>query len=164
MDLITPDFGVIFWQSLIILTVIIVLRKFAWGPIMCVIQQREDKIADSLEKAEQANQLVKELEKRKSTILTEANVEKSRILSEAISAKKSFIAEAKLEADSLAIKAIERNRLEIEEDKKFARIALKEEIASAAIQLTERLLRSQISNKEQSNELIHGLLNQAGLR
>lgn len=163
MDLITPDFGVIFWQSIILLTVILVLKKFAWGPIISFLQQREDAINSSLEKAEQANQFVKELEQQKSTLLVEVAVEKNRIIAEAVSAKNSVIAKARLEADLMTSQAIERNRKEIEEEQRIAKIALKEEMAYMAIQLAERLLKNEISSKEQSNKLLSELLKQTSV-
>lgn len=161
MDLITPDFGVVFWQSLIILLVIFILGKFAWKPIIGFIQERENTISDSLEKAEQTNKAFKTLDKQKAAIIAEASVEKNKIISEAMSIRKSILDKADEEAASLTAQTIAHNKALIEEEQKTAKAALKEEISFIAIQLAESLMKAQVKNKEESNRMIESFLKQA---
>ena len=52
MELLTPSFGLLFWTLLAFLTVFFILRKFAWGPILKSLSERETGIAESIAAAD----------------------------------------------------------------------------------------------------------------
>lgn len=163
MDLITPDFGLIFWQTLTLLVVIIVLRKFAWNPILSMVQNREDSINSSIDQAEKAKNLIAELELEKSKILETANAEKSRILAEALTAKNSILQEAERVADLATEQAIERTKSIIEVEKKSAILALQQEVATLSVHIAEKLLTTQLTDKEANYKLMDSLIKKSVL-
>ena len=81
MDLLTPDFGVFFWQSIILLVVIFILGKFAWKPALGLIKDREKFIENSLIQAEECNKRVAKIEEECSEIVKVAQTEKGKIIS-----------------------------------------------------------------------------------
>ena len=49
MDLITPEFGLVFWTAIMFLLLLGILRKFAWKPILGAVSDREEGIKKALE-------------------------------------------------------------------------------------------------------------------
>lgn len=163
MDLITPDFGLIFWQTLTLLVVIIVLGKFAWKPILTMVQNREDSINFSIDQAAKAKSLIAELELEKSKILETANAEKSKILAEALTAKNAILQEAERVATIATEQAIERTKSILEVERKSAILVLKQEVASLSVQIAEKLLTSQLTDKEANNKLMDDLIKRSSI-
>ncbi|MDX1720567.1 MAG: F0F1 ATP synthase subunit B, partial [Salegentibacter mishustinae] len=54
MDLITPEVGLIFWQTIVFLVLMLILAKFAWKPILGAVRTREESINEALASAEDA--------------------------------------------------------------------------------------------------------------
>ena len=54
MNLVTPDFGLIFWTSIVFIILLLILKKFAWKPIIDNVDARNTKIKNALISAEEA--------------------------------------------------------------------------------------------------------------
>ena len=91
MGLLTPDTGTIVWTFIGFLAVFLILKKFAWKPILHAIKERDDSIANALKAAEKAKQEVSRLEASNEKILTEARLEREKIIKEARELKESMI-------------------------------------------------------------------------
>jgi F-type H+-transporting ATPase subunit b len=163
MDLITPDFGLVFWQTLTLLTVMIILGKFAWNPILSTIQNREDSINASIDQAEKAKTLISELELEKSKILETAHTEKNKILAEALNAKNAILEEAQRVANLATEQAIQRTKSMLEDERKSASLALKQEVANLSVQIAEKLLTTQLTDKEANNKFMDALIKRSAL-
>lgn len=163
MDLITPDFGLVFWQTITLLVVIIILGKFAWKPILSTIQNREDTINASIEQAEQAKRLIEKLELEKYQILETANAEKNKILSEALIAKNAILEEAERAANIATEQVIERTKSILEDEKKSAVLVLKQEVANLSVQIAEKLLSTHLADKEANEKLMDKLIKKSVL-
>jgi len=95
MDLLTPSFGLIIWTLLAFLIVLFVLRKFAWGPILSALNERERTIADSLATAEKVKTEMAQLKSENEALLAKAREERTAMLKEAKDTKDKIISEAK---------------------------------------------------------------------
>ena len=95
MGFVTPDYGTIFWMLIIFGIVLFILKKFAWGPILKALKDRELSIAEALNSAEKARKDVAGLKASNDQIIAEARREKEIILKEARDIKDKIIAEAK---------------------------------------------------------------------
>ena len=83
MELLTPSLGLIVWTLLAFLIVYFLLRKFAWGPILNSLNQREKTIADSLESAQRVKAEMAQLKNENEELMARAREERSLMLKEA---------------------------------------------------------------------------------
>ena len=86
MDKLINDFsvGLFFWQSLLFIVLVLLLKKFAWGPILSAVEEREEGIQSALDAAEKAKAEMQALNADNERILAEARVERDVLLSEGI--------------------------------------------------------------------------------
>ena len=120
MDLITPQFGLIFWQTVTQLEVLFILGKYAWRPILNIIQEREDSIEAALQAAEEAKQLAAQVKLDKAALLKTAQAEREKIIAEAMIARNDIIAEAKVEAEKASKLAIAQTSVLLAKEKEAA--------------------------------------------
>ena len=118
MELVTPSIGLVFWTALAFICLLILLRKFAWKPILGAIHEREQFIDDALNKAELAKQEMARLTSQNEELMKQARAERDEILKEAKILKDSIVNEAKTSAQTEGAKLIEKARIEIENQKK----------------------------------------------
>ena len=133
MNLVTPDIGQMFWATLIFLMLLILLKKFAWKPIMNAVKEREEKIKGALESAEEVKQEMEKLKADNEVIIKEARTERNKLLSEAREVKEKMIGDAKMQANEEAKKIIETARLNIQSEKDAAISDLKKQVALLSI-------------------------------
>ena len=83
MDLVTPEFGLIFWTSITFLVLLFILKKFAWKPILGAVSEREKGIKDALASAVEARKEMENLQADNERILKEARAEREAMLKDA---------------------------------------------------------------------------------
>ncbi len=154
MGLVTPDFGLLFWMLLTFAVVLFILRKFAWKPILSSLKEREDSIDEALKSADKAREEMAKLKSENEQILVEARQEKDKILAEARSIKQQMIDDAKNQAQAEAAKMIEVAKQSIENEKNAAISDVKNQIASLSVQIAEKILKQQLSNKQEQELLV----------
>jgi F-type H+-transporting ATPase subunit b len=156
MDKLINDFsiGLFFWQSLVFLLLIFVLKKYAWKPILNSVNEREKSIEDALKEAEKARLEMQSLQQSNEVILKEAREERERILKEARDMKNKMIAEAKDAAATEADKAIVSAKAAIEAEKTAAIAELKNQAASLSIDVAEKILGQELSAENKQTAMI----------
>lgn len=163
MDLITPELGLVFWTLVTFLILLFILRKFAWKPILGAVSDREEGIKDALASAEKARQEMENLTADNERILQEARVEREAMLKDARDVKNKMIADAKDEAQAQASKMIEQAQLAIESEKKAAMAELKSHVAGLSLDIAEKVVRDELSNKDKQLKLVEDMLGEATL-
>ena len=158
MDLVTPSIGLVFWTSVSFICLLIILRKFAWKPILGALHEREQFIDDALNKAELAKQEMARLTSQNEDLMKQARAERDEILKEAKILKDSIVLEAKTSAQTEGAKLIEKARIEIENQKKAALAELKGQVSALSLDIAERVLRSQLDDKAKQQDLVANLL------
>jgi F-type H+-transporting ATPase subunit b len=158
MELVTPGIGLVFWTALAFICLLILLRKFAWKPILGAIHEREQFIDDALNKAELAKQEMARLTSQNEDLMKQARAERDEILKEAKILKDSIVNEAKTSAQTEGAKLIEKARIEIENQKKVALAELKGQVSALSLEIAERVLRSQLDDKAKQQDLVNSLL------
>lgn len=158
MDLITPAFGLIFWQTLIFLTVLFVLGKFAWKPILGALKAREDSIDEALKSAEKAKEEMANLTADNEKLLIKAKQERDIMFKEAAKIADEMKDQAKEDAKVIGDKMIEEAKLLIENEKNDAIRQIKDQVAELSIQITEKLLKKNLSDDKSQQELIKGYM------
>ena len=148
MGLLIPDFGLFFWTLLCFLIVLFILKKFAWGPIVKTLHERESGIADSIAAAEKVKEEMKQMQAQNETLLIQACEERTLMLKEAKETKDKIIGEAKEQAKAEAGKIMDDTRLQIERQKNAAMTEVKNEIGKLAVEVAEKILRKQLAGQE----------------
>lgn len=149
-----PGIGLIFWMTLVFSILLILLKKFAWKPIMDSLKEREDDISSSLDLAKQTKAEMKKLQADNEQLLVKARQERELILNEAKVAKDKIIAEAKDKAQSDADRIVEAARLNIENEKRVALAEIKTQVAELSIEIAEKVLKAELSNKDAQSKLV----------
>jgi len=158
MDLVTPELGLIFWTSLSFLILLFILGKFAWKPILNAVNDREDSIKDALQEAEKARIEMQNLKSDNEKILKEARAERDAMIKDAREIKDSMISEAKEEAKTQATKLIEQAKTTIQNEKLAAITELKNQVADLSIDIAEKVMKNELSNKDKQVELVEKML------
>jgi F-type H+-transporting ATPase subunit b len=148
MDLLIPDLGLFFWTLIAFLVVLFILKKFAWGPIVKMLHERESGIADSIAAAEKVKEEMKQMQAQNETLLAQAREERTQMLKEAKETKDKIVNEAKEQAKVEANKIMEDTRHQIERQKNAAMTEVKNEIGNLAVEVAEKILRKQLAGQE----------------
>ena len=156
--------GLFFWQSLIFMGLLFMLRKFAWKPILDAVNDRETSIKDALASAEAARDEMKNLQSDNQRILKEARAEKESLLKEARTTRSELINNAKEEAQEEAQKILSQAQDAIQSEKRAAVKELKEQVGSIAMEIAEKVLQKELENKDRQLELVDQLLQDTKLK
>ncbi len=157
------SFGLFFWQSLIFIGLIFLLKKFAWKPILDAVNEREEGIKEALLSAANAKKEMQNLQSDNQRILQEARMERDTLLKEAREMKEKIIADSKNEAQAQGLKMIEQAKAAIESEKNAAMAELKLQVSTLSLSIAEKLLKDELSNKEAQVKLVEKMLGDAKL-
>jgi len=163
MELITPEFGLIFWTGISFLILLFILKKFAWKPILNSVNTREQSIKDALAAAEAAKREMENLTADNERILKEARAERETLLKEAREIKTKMIADAEQDAKVKADKLIANAQAAIETEKKAAISELKAQVANLSLDIAEKVVKAELSNKDKQLKLVEDMLGDAKL-
>jgi F-type H+-transporting ATPase subunit b len=150
--------GLFFWQLVLFIGLVLLLRKFAWKPILDAVEKREDGIKDALDAAEKAKLEMTNLQADNEKLLKEARAEREAMLKEARDIKNKTIEDAKGEAQAQANKIIEQAQAAIESEKKSAMAELKNHVAGLSLEIAEKVVRTELSNKDKQLQLVETML------
>jgi F-type H+-transporting ATPase subunit b len=154
MDLIIPSSGLIFWQLIGFLALLFILIKFAWKPMLAALEERESGIENALKAAELARNEMANLKSENEKLLQEARLERDAVLKKAHEAAVKMIDDAKNEAAKVAAEQIENAKAVIETEKKAALTEVKNQVAILTIEVTEKLLRKNLTDEKAQRALV----------
>jgi F-type H+-transporting ATPase subunit b len=154
MSLLLPHVGLIFWTLLAFLIVFFILKKFAWKQILDGLNERESNIADSIATAEKVKQEMAQLKSDNEALLQSAREERATLLKEAKEIKDKMINDAKEEAKSQAAKIIADANASIQHQKMAALTDIKNQVGKMVVEVSEKILRKELSDKAQQESYI----------
>jgi len=160
MELVNPGLGLIIWMTLAFATILFVLGKFAWPPIMKALKDREDSIDEALHAADRAREEMKMLKSEHEALLLKAKDERDGILKEARNVRETIIEESKLQAQQEANRIIESAKESIHYEKMAAITDLKNQLAHLSIEIAEKLLKEELGKDQKQKELINKLVDE----
>ena len=150
-------------QTILFLILIFLMVKFAWKPILNALNDREEGIKDALDSAEKAKLEMANLQADNEKLLNEARLERESMLKEARDLKTKMIEDAKGEASLQANKIIEQAQAAIASEKQAAIADLKSQVANLSIDIAEKVVREELSNKDKQIKLVESMLSDATL-
>lgn len=161
--LLTPAFGTVVWASIAFIVVMFLLRRFAWGPILSALSDREQSIAGALSQAEKVRQEMAELSASNENQLNEARAERDRMMREAREMADKMVADAKNKAKEAADKEVASAKDAIAIERKAAVAELKAEVGTLSLEIAERLLREKLESSEEQKALVNRLIDESPL-
>lgn len=163
MDLLTPNIGLVFWTTISFIILLILLKKFAWKPILKALEDRENSIQKSLDEAKNARDEMAKLTAQNDKILKEARLERESILKEAREVKDKIISEAKEIANSESEKIITSAKESINRERVMAINQIKFEVADLSVAIAKKVLKKELSSTDEQKKLVDTLVNQSKL-
>lgn len=163
MELVKPEFGLIFWMCISFGLILFLLGKFAWKPIMTMLHEREKSIQTALDAADRAKKELVSLQTSNERIINEARLEREKLLKEARETKEKIISEAKGLATKEGDRMLKMARENIQNEKMAAITELKNQVAVLSIEIAEKILKAELSSDEKQKSLINTLLKDVNL-
>jgi F-type H+-transporting ATPase subunit b len=161
MELVTPAIGLIFWTTVVFTLLVLLLKKFAWKPILSAVDERNQSIKNSLAQAEKARNEMSELTANNEKIIAQAKVDRDVILKEARDMKNEIISEAKDKASKEAEKLVSTAKEQILNEKMKAITELKNHVADLSIEMAEKILSYELSDVAKQKELVKKALKES---
>jgi len=156
--------GLFFWQTLLFVALLLLLKKFAWKPILDAVNERETSIKDSLSAAEKARDDMKAVQADNKRILKEARAERDTLLAEAKTESVQIVNQAKEDAKAAADKIIVQAQETIQNEKIAAINELKGQVAFLSIDIAEKVLQVELKDKSTQEQLVVQLVKEIAVK
>jgi F-type H+-transporting ATPase subunit b len=163
MKLLLPEFGLLIWTLVAFLVVFWILGKFAWPAIVKGLKDREAGIADSLATAEKVRAEMAQLKSENEALLVQAREERAVMLKEARDTKDKIINEAKEQAKGMSEKILSDAQDAIDQRRMAALIDVKNEIGMLVVEISEKILRRELSDRADQENYIKKLAEEVKL-
>ena len=150
--------GLFIMQTILFVGLIFLLKKFAWKPILDAVNEREEGIKNALLSAENAKKEMQNLKSDNEKLLADARLERDSMMKEAREIKEKMVNDAKTEAQVAGQKMIEQAKASIESEKNAAMAELKAQVSTLSLDIAEKLLKDELSNKEAQTKLVEKML------
>jgi F-type H+-transporting ATPase subunit b len=150
--------GLFIMQTVLFLALVFLLKKFAWKPILDAVNEREEGIKNALLSAENAKKEMQNLKSDNEKLLADARLERDAMMKEAREIKDKMINDAKTEAQTAGQKMIEQAKASIQSEKNAALAELKAQVSTLSLDIAEKLLKDELSNKESQTKLVEKML------
>jgi F-type H+-transporting ATPase subunit b len=158
MELVTPEFGLLFWQVLTFAVVLFILSRFAWKPILTGLREREESIESALSEARKAKEEMAGLKADNERLLAEARKERDKMMQEAQSAAANLLHEAREKSGKEAQAMVDSARAEIEISKEAALAELKNYLAATSLEIAGKIVRKNLADDASQQKLVEQLI------
>ncbi len=163
MSLITPDFGLLFWMTIVFLIVLGILGKYGFKVIVKMVNDRKDYIDTSLQKAHEANEKLANIKVESDALLQEARERQAQILKEAAATRDAIVEKAQDKAHEEGNRLLTEAKVEIENQKQAAVSDIRKQVATLSVEIAEKILREKLSDEKTQMDLIDRMLDEISL-
>ncbi|MGB5942585.1 MAG: F0F1 ATP synthase subunit B [Leeuwenhoekiella sp.] len=165
MDQLLDDFsvGLVFWQVVVFLIIIFLMAKYAWRPILNSLNDRERGIEDALAAAEKAKLEMQNLQADNKKALQQARAERDATIKEGREIRAKMIADAEEDAQEKADKMILQAQEAIASEKRAAIAEIKSQVATLSLEIAEKVVKRELSDKEKQAAYVEKMLQDATL-
>jgi len=158
MELVSPGIGLIFWMTLSFGTVLLILRKFAWRPILSTIKERESFIAGSIRHSKKIERELAELDATKEKLLLQAKGMADDVIKKAKADGEDIIQRAQIQARKEANQIIEAAKISIMAERRSAEREIKQQIVLLSLDVAQRVIKEEFQDIQKKNQYIDKLL------
>ncbi len=141
--------GLIIWTIITFVLLVVVLGKFAWKPLLQALQSREQEIADSLKKAEEAKKDAERMMQENKIAMEKASTETARLIAEGRAMAEQLKVDIVAKANESAKKMLDQAKDEITREKESAMAQLRSEVADLSISVAEKILDESLDGAKQ---------------
>lgn len=163
LDLVTPGIGLIFWTSIVFLLLVLILKKYAWKPILDAVDKRSKSIEDAINAADEAKSSLAQLNEERAKIKKESLADRDALLKDAAETKNQIIAEAKTKAKEETDKILNNAREVIKTEKLAAITELKNQVAVLSLEIAEKIVKDQLSSDDKQKALVDSMIKDVNL-
>ncbi|MDG2370948.1 MAG: F0F1 ATP synthase subunit B [Flavobacteriales bacterium] len=163
LDLVTPGIGLIFWTSIVFLLLVLILKKYAWKPILDAVDKRSKSIEDAINAADEAKSSLAQLNEERAKIKKESLADRDALLKDAAETKNQIIAEAKTKAKEETDKILNSAREVIKTEKLAAITELKNQVAVLSLEIAEKIVKDQLSSDDKQKALVDSMIKDVNL-
>ncbi len=160
MSLITPDFGLLFWMTVVFLVVLLILTKFGFPVIVRMINNRKAYIDESLRKAHEANEKLANIKAESDALLQDAREKQAQLLKEAAATRDAIVEKAQDKARDESNRLLSEAQIEIENQKRAAVSDVRKQVATISVEIAEKVLREKLSDDKIQMDLIDRMLDE----
>lgn len=160
MSLITPDFGLLFWMTIVFIVVLIILTKYGFPVIVKMVNNRKVYIDDSLRKAHEANEKLANIKVESEAILQEAREKQALVIKEAAATRDAIVEKAQDKASEEGNRLLSEAKVEIENQKRAATSDIRKQVATLSVEIAEKILKEKLSDEKAQMELIDRMLDE----
>lgn len=163
MSLITPDFGLLFWMTIVFLIVLGIVSKFGFKVIVKMVNDRKDYIDSSLQKAHEANKKLANIKVESDALLQEARERQAAILKEAAATRDAIVEKAQDKAHEESNRLLTEAKVEIENQRQAAVSDIRKQVATLSVEIAEKVLRVKLGDEKTQMDLIERMLDEISL-
>jgi F-type H+-transporting ATPase subunit b len=163
MSLITPDFGLLFWMTIVFLIVLGIVSKFGFKVIVKMVNDRKDYIDSSLQKAHEANNKLANIKVESDALLQEARERQAAILKEAAATRDAIVEKAQDKAHEESNRLLTEAKVEIENQRQAAVSDIRKQVATLSVEIAEKVLREKLGDEKTQMDLIERMLDEISL-
>lgn len=163
MSLITPDFGLLFWMTIVFLIVLGIVSKFGFKVIVKMVNDRKDYIDSSLQKAHEANKKLANIKVESDALLQEARERQAAILKEAAATRDAIVEKAQDKAHEESNRLLTEAKVEIENQRQAAVSDIRKQVATLSVEIAEKVLREKLGDEKTQMDLIERILDEISL-
>ena len=163
MDLVTPAVGQLFWGGLVFIILLVLLKKFAWKPILTSVNEREASIQESMDMAIKTKAEMEALQTQNQDLLKEARIERDKMIKEASETSKKLIEESREEGKAQQQKIVAEAQKIINAEKAAAISELKTQVASLSLEIAEKVIKGELASDDKQKALAEQIANDISL-
>lgn len=156
--LLSVEPGLLIWTIIIFFLLLLILKKYAWGPLLKSLNDREQKIKDSVEKAEYLKQEAEKILAQNKTLLAKADEDARKVIAEGKELAEKLRNDIISKTSDDTARMINQAKSEIEREKVAAMYSLKDEIANLAVQAAGKIIDENLDAAKQ-RKIIDGFIN-----
>lgn len=150
--------GLFVWQTILFVALLLLLKKFAWKPILDAVNERETSIRESLSAAEKAREDMEAVQADNKRILKQARSERDSLLAEAKTESTKIVNQAKEDAKAEADKITAQAQVTIQNEKNAAINELKGQVASLSIDIAAKVLQTELKDQAAQEKFVSELV------
>ena len=158
MDLLTPRLGIFFWQFITFVVVLLVLKRFAWGTILEILDNRQRSIDDAIKNGRKLSSDIVSFEKTKVKLLKDVEAERRKIVKKAMDEYSIIVDKARVDAQRIADELVNETTVSLERERQRAMEECKSDMIAMSIMVAEQLLSRELSQENKQSELLDSIV------
>lgn len=160
MSLVTPDFGLLVWMTLIFGIVLFILARFGFPVITRSVEARAERIRTTLDDLKKAEYRMKVLAREQEELIARAKEERDAIISDANLTRRQIVSQAREEALAESERIVTKARQDIEHEKETALRELRGKVADLSMQIAGKVLRKSLDGDGEQLRYIDRLIDE----